>query len=165
MDRNGFSLGVFFACVAAFALTLRLSGGVSSAETELIGDPSEAERHALALQATLRVSVTTCTETTVGSGFVADGFLVTNHHLLSGASELEAAQPIDSVRIPVVAVSPGLDLAVGPAPVALSLRFADRRAVVGDRVVYAGHADGGPTEVRYATAINRVDGRPYGNRG
>ncbi len=161
-----FALCVLAACVFAFGLTLRFTSRTSSAaDRPLAATPSSVELQALARQATLRIATNDCGVLTIGSGFVIDGALVTNAHLVGTATEIKADQPIDPVLVDVIVVAAGVDLAVADAPPAVGLVVAPERAEPGDNVVIAGHADGGAIEVQAGTVVSQVDGAAYGLDG
>lgn len=155
---------VVLACLLAVGATFRVASGVSSAQRQTAdADPSDVEDvRALARQATLRVAAQSCSEVTRGSGFVVGDWLLTNEHIVRGADELKADQPIAPVIVRVAGRSKASDLAATPAPAAVSLEFADTPAAVEDRVIVAGHADGGAIETREGTIVNRVVGTAFG---
>lgn len=171
-DRSDapFALVVFVACLSAVGLTFRLATG-SSAQSPIQSEAvtgealSTVELRALAGQATVRVAAGSCGSVTRGSGFVVGDWLLTNEHVVRGASELKADQPIEPVIVPIVHVSVATDLAAAEAPFALSLDLAVSPAGVGDRVLVAGHADGGAIESREAVVVNRVRGTAFGFDG
>jgi S1-C subfamily serine protease len=157
--REGpYALGVVVACVAVFLLVLRLTSGVSAADSSL----EPVELRALAQQATLRLATGACGSVVRGSGFIVDEQLLTNAHLIGQADAVKADQPIDPVLTPMVALDSGSDLAAAVAPPAVSLVFATELARTGDAVVLAGHADGGAIEVRDGAIASRVPGQAYG---
>lgn len=161
----GLALVAMLVCVVAVGATLRSAGGVSSAQGEVATTDSlsTVELRALARQATLRVAAGSCGHVTRGSGFVIGDWLLTNEHVVRGAAELKADQPIDPVIVPVVARSVLADIAASPAPAGLSLALAGAPAMIDDVVVVAGHADGGEIEVQEATVANRVPGTVFGH--
>lgn len=161
-----FALAVLTACVAAFALTLRLTSTTSSAAAGTSADaPSPIELTALAQQATLRVATNACGVLTIGSGFVVDDTLLTNAHLVAHALEVKADQPIEPVLVPLLAVSTTTDLAAAVAPPAARLALAAVAPESGDSVVLAGHADGGDIEIRNGSVVGLVPGDAYGFDG
>lgn len=158
-----FSVVVVLACLLAVGATFQLASGVSSAQRRTAdADLLGVDVRALARQATLRVAARSCREVTRGSGFVVGDWLLTNEHIVRGADELKADQPIAPVVVRVSGRSEASDLAAAPAPAAVSLELADSPAAVGDRVIVAGHADGGAIEVREGTIVNRVGGTAFG---
>lgn len=159
-----FFLVALLACPLAVVATFRLAAGVSSAQVEETDSTvrSDLELRALARQATLRVAARSCGNVTRGSGFIVGDWLLTNEHVVRGAAELKADQPIDPVIIPIAGHSVLADLAAAPAPAGMALALADTPAGVGDTVLVAGHADGGAIEVRQATVANRVPGAAFG---
>lgn len=173
-----FGAGVFLACVLAVALTLRLGGETASGQpTASVATPtttaieqteplSEVEWRALAQQATVRISIRSCTTLTLGSGFVVEDRLLTNEHLVGPAAELKVETPTGPAFVPINAVSEPIDLAVADAPPAVGLNFASAPAALGDRVMLAGFADGRATpEVQLGSVKNRVSGELYGLSG
>jgi S1-C subfamily serine protease len=167
-DRGvlSFPLVLFVACVMAVAVTVRLDGDASSATGN--AGLSPVERRALARQATLRVAAASCddvTDVTTGSGFIVGDWLLTNEHVVRGATELKADQPIDSVILPIVGLSRTADLAATPAPGGVSLVLAEMPAEVADPVLVAGHAGGGAIETQPGVIVNRVWGSSFGFDG
>jgi S1-C subfamily serine protease len=100
-------------------------------------DPAARKIAARAVESTVRVSARTCLFQSTGTGFaVARGYIVTNAHVIAGASAIRVQAPsgrlLDAVA---VFIDPGLDVALLWAPdlAADALRFAaqdpDRGAV------------------------------------
>ena len=160
----GFVLAVLGVSALVFAVIARLAEpSASIAQPEL----SAVEVRALAQQATLRVSASTCGRVTRGSGVIIDGRLVTNAHIVDGASELKADQPIDPVILPMVGLDTGVDLAAAEQPAGVSLVLAvpaqvAPESIAGAEITLAGHADGGAIEVQQGTVTARVPGGAYG---
>lgn len=142
----------------------RLAAPSSSAPQPVL---SPVALQALAQQATLRVSASTCGRVTLGSGVIIDGRLITNAHIVEGATDLKADQPIDPVVVPLTSIDVGRDLAAASQPAGVSLVLASRAAVnaetiAGQTVTLAGHADGGGIEVQSGVISARVPGAAYG---
>jgi S1-C subfamily serine protease len=127
----------------------------------------------LASGAVVRVTGEGCGAAAVGTGFAVDGALVTNSHIVSGASRVlvEAPSfggwPLDAE---VVRASSTLDLAeikVGPAVdwSGLPNELALGAAVVGERVLFAGHSGGQQLRFVEATVHLVVPGDSYGIEG
>lgn len=136
----------------------------SQAEPSVTGlDPTELR--ALALQATLRVEARTCDGFIRGSGFVVDGEVVTNRHLVEDAAEAKIDGPIATSLQPVTWMSDHLDVATTAAPPVVGLRWADQPVGPGDVVLLAGHAGGGSTELIEALVSIRAPGESYGATG
>lgn len=160
----GFVIAVLGISGLVFAVIARLAEPAAPAPQP---DLSTVEIRALAQQATLRVSASTCGRVTTGSGVIVDGYLVTNAHIVAGADELKADQPIDPVVVPIIGVAPATDLAAAEQPVGVSLVLAPsgqtrQEAIVGVEVTLAGHADGGNIEIQTGTVTARVPGAAYG---
>lgn len=151
-------------CLVVFAVIARLAAPSSSAAQATL---LPVEIRALAQQATLRVSANACGRVTRGSGVIIDGRLVTNAHIVDGATDLKADQPIDPVVVPLTSFDLGSDLAAAPQPVGVSLVLATAEAVQSDAILgrpvtIAGHADGGVIEVQTGVVSARVPGGAYG---
>lgn len=160
-------MAVVAVCLVVFAVIARLAAPSSSAIDLTQTTLSPVEIRALAQQATLRVSASACGGVTRGSGVIIDGRLVTNAHIVDGATELKADQPIDPVVVPLISFDLGSDLAAAAQPVGVSLVLATPDAVRGDAILgrsvtLAGHADGGNIEVQTGVVAARVPGGAYG---
>lgn len=159
-----FAFGVLAICVVVFAVIAQLAAPSSSATQPAL---QRVELRALAQQATLRVSASACGRVIRGSGVIIDGQLVTNAHIVEGATEVKADQPIDPVVLPVRSFDGGSDLAVAGQPVGVTLVLASgssvsAEAVAGLSVTIAGHADGGGIEIQSGVISARVSGAAYG---
>lgn len=160
-----FVLGVLAICFVVFGVIAQLAAPSSSSPVET--SLTSVELRALAQQATLRVSASACGRVIQGSGVIIDGQLVTNAHIVEGATDVKADQPIDPVVLPVVAVNVGSDLAAAGRPVGVSLVLArlssvTADSVAGQNVTVAGHADGGVIEIQSGVISARVPGGAYG---
>lgn len=135
----------------------------NSAEGAGLGEAmDETERLALASQSTLRLAARSCGSLVRGSAFVVGDVMLTNAHLVVGASEAKVDQPISPVLRSVIHRPPGLDLAILSAPEAIGLVLSERDAQAGEDLLIAGHGGGGVVQVRRARAVGRVDGTAYG---
>ena len=151
--------------VVVFVVIARLAAPSASAPEQVVLSPIELR--ALAQQATLRVSASVCGRVVRGSGVIIDGRLVTNAHVVEGAIDVKADQPIDPVVLPVVSLDVGSDLAAAEQPAGVSLilvgdRSVSAEAIVGRSVTLAGHADGGGIEIQPGVISARVPGGAYG---
>ena len=132
--------------------------------------PSTASVASLAQEGTLRVSGRTCSGQMFGSGFVLDGLLLTNRHLVAGATEFKVDNPANSTNVAPSLITvhrraSDLDLASG-APVGPNVfTAADQNAEVGDSIFVAGHAGGGETLVVAGTVHLYDIGSPWGYGG
>lgn len=161
---SGFVASLAAVCCAVFFVIAQTASPTSSAPSVEL---APVELRALASQATLRVAANSCGRVTRGSGVIIDGHLVTNAHIVTGASELKADQPIDPVVVDVTASDLGRDLASARPPRGVSLLLAADETVASDRVVglevsLAGHADGGGIEIQNGMVSARVPGGAYG---
>lgn len=160
-----FVVGVLTICIVVFGVIARLASPSSS--TPEAAQLSPVQLRALAQQATLRVAASACGQVTRGSGVIIDGLLVTNAHIVDGARDVKADQPIDPIVLPVVAVDLTADLAAAEQPAGVSLVLSSdaavtSEAVIGQPVTIAGHADGGTIEVQTGVVTARVPGGAYG---
>ena len=131
--------------------------GLEPAPLAPVDPPSDPTAKAIARAAapsTVRVSSRACDALVTGTGAViADDYVVTNAHVVAGASSVRVEVPSGSGDADVVLFDPDLDVALLHAPSlhAPSLRFASRdprRGAVGAALGYAG---GGPLVVLPAT--------------
>ncbi len=126
----------------------------------------------LAMQTTVRVSARTCSGNLIGSGFVLDGFVVTNRHLLDGASAAKIELGSDRTVARVIATNGDVDMALVDARPLVEiedgrslLHWASANPLVGEALIFAGHADGGETQVVVSTVHTYASGGPYGVGG
>lgn len=104
----------------------------------------------LAEASTARISTRACTSLVSGTGIVvAPGYLVTNAHVVAGATTIRATIGSDTVDATPVLFDPDLDVAVlhVPALGARPLRFAATDPVRGDLGAALGYPGGGPLVV------------------
>ncbi len=132
---------------------------------EQLTDVERSGLNDLAAASTVRISARTCDGFQLGSGFVADGSLFTNRHLVAGATELKVDQPISPVLTLVDRRASGLDLAIGDPVGSRSLEFASMNPEVGSTVAMAGHAGGGRTLLVEGTVQLFDDGAAWGVGG
>jgi S1-C subfamily serine protease len=141
--------------------------GLEPAPLEPVGlpdDPTAAAIARAAAASTARVSTRACDALVTGTGaVVADGYVVTNAHVVAGASTVRVEVPsgIDDAR--VVLFDPGLDVALLYAPGldAPGLRFASKDPGRGALGAALGYAGGGPLVVLPAAVTGgyAADGR------
>ncbi len=119
----------------------------------------------------VRVRSESCNGVVVGSGFVVDGRVFTNRHVVGDAAVVAistATSPQVSVDVPVLGRSGRIDAAViGPVPRALaveSVTLAGSDAEVGDVVQLVGWVDGRLRQ-REGTVHLFTDGAAYGVDG
>ena len=123
---------------------------VPLAPVDLPSDPTANRIARLAAPSTVRVSTRACDALITGTGAViADGYIVTNAHVVAGASTVRVEVPSGEDDAEVVLFDPDLDVALLHAPGidAPALRFASRdprRGAVGAALGFAG---GGPLVV------------------
>jgi S1-C subfamily serine protease len=80
-------------------------------------DPLVQQLAALALPSTVKVSASTCLQISTGTGFVVDrGYVVTNAHVIAGASTVRVAVGDDVFDSAPVLFDPDLDIALLYAP-------------------------------------------------
>ena len=154
--------------IAGACLAFALFGAVELNDPSAFGadtglDPVELT--ALAQSATVRVAGRSCGSTLTGSGFVVGSTLLTNRHLVAGASEAKVDQPLAPVLVGVRRTADHLDLASLEPVASIPLELATADASVGDPVVFAGHASGGHSVVREGTVHLFADGATYGVDG
>jgi S1-C subfamily serine protease len=141
--------------------------GLEPAPLEPVGlpdDPTAAAIARAAAASTARVSTRACDALVTGTGaVVADGYVVTNAHVVAGASTVRVEVPsgIDDAR--VVLFDPDLDVALLYAPGldAPGLRFASKDPGRGALGAALGYAGGGPLVVLPAAVTGgyAADGR------
>lgn len=159
---------------SAFAMLAGVAG--LDADSHLVDDAADRpttvnEIAALAREGTLRVSGRTCAGQMLGSGFVLQGLMLTNRHLVEGATEFKVdnpsapSGPIPATLTAIHRRASELDL-VSAAPVGAEILVAaDENPEVGDLIYVAGHAGGGETLV-VAGSVHLFDtGRPWGYGG
>ncbi len=177
---------------AAMVGTLGVVAQTTSAETSLLGaldrhssDSIETQVAAptmtsdeqvfvasLAMESTVRVSARTCSGNLIGSGFVLDGVVVTNRHLVDGASAVKIELGSDRTVARVIATSDAVDMALVDARPLVEaeggrtlLRWASSNPPIGEALMFAGHAGGGDTQVVVSTVHTYASGGPYGVGG
>ncbi len=162
------AIRTIFVCVCAL-VTINALGSLAASDQNADGraqrsgpELPDVELRALAAQSTLRVAAKSCAGLTRGSGFVVDGVVVTNRHVVEGAARAKVDQPVAPMFATVIAASASMDIATLEAPASISLRWADTQAAVGDVVMLAGHGDGAGVEVLEGLVIGRFDGGAYG---
>lgn len=115
--------------------------------------PTDVQADAIARTAeasTARITSRSCSSLVTGTGaLVAPGYLVTNAHVVAGASTIRAAIGSSIVDATPVLFDPELDVAVLHAPDLTGpvLRFAAADPVRGERGAALGYAGGGPLVV------------------
>ncbi len=126
----------------------------------------------LAMESTVRVSARTCSGNLIGSGFVIDGVVVTNRHLVDGAGAAKIELGSDLTVARVMATSSDVDMALIDARSLVKsengrtlLRWASSNPPVGEALAFAGHAGGGATQVVVSTVHTYASGGPYGVGG
>ncbi len=154
--------------IAGAGLAFALLGSTELIDPSAFGsdgalDPIELT--ALAQSATVRVAGRSCGTTLTGSGFVVGSTLITNRHLVAGASQVKVDQPPAPVLVDVRRTAENLDLASLDPVASIPLEFAPKDAPVGDQVVFAGHAAGGHSVVREGFVHLYTDGATYGVDG
>lgn len=122
---------------------------------------------AIALQSMVRVSAKTCDGYLVGSGFVVAGNIVTNRHLVDGALQAKLDAMGMVVFAGVLSPQDPIDLAVleGSMVGLPELTMAAQDPNIGDPLLFAGHARGGPVRLQTGTVHAYVDGDAYGISG
>jgi len=163
----GRTLFGIFGVVTLIAVTLSFLGRESLAVDEQSSSAplGQVELQALASQSTLRIAARSCETVVRGSGFVVDGVLVTNRHVVDGVASVKVDQPIRPAIVDLLAVSPTHDIAILEAPEAIPLQWAPVAASRGDQVTVSGHAGGGPVATESGVVAGRVDGAAYGLTG
>ena len=173
-------LGLMLLAAAAPAeVGYRINEPPSQAQTQsppsLMSKSAQVEVGSLALSATARVSARTCAGFVLGSGFVVDGQLLTNRHMVEGADEVKVELGEQTILSSVSRSGPDLDLALvvdeslGQALLLdqtwVELRFASANPDVGEPLLFAGHAGGGQTELVVGRVHGYSPGEPYGVSG
>ena len=135
---------------------------VPLAPVDLPSDPAANAIARAAAPSTVRVSTRACDALVTGTGAViADGYIVTNAHVVAGASTVRVEVPSGTADADVVLFDPDLDVALLHAPGidAPALRFATRdprRGAVGAALGFAG---GGPLVVLPAAVTGGYEAR------
>lgn len=133
-----------------------------------VREPTRAETRAvfaLARDSTVRIVGEACGHVQEGSGFVvADGYVVTNAHVLAGVGSpfVQSAETSANIAATTVLFDPELDLAVlrvgtSPGP---ALRLAPGGVERGDRGAVLGYPGGGPLTGRRAAVLRTFDDIP-----
>jgi len=137
---------------------------VPLAPVDLPSDPTATAIARAAAQSTARVSTRACEALVNGTGaVVADDYVVTNAHVVAGASTIRVEVPSGTADARVVLFDPALDVALLYAPGldAPALRFASRDPDRGSIGAALGYAGGGPLVVLPAAVTGgyAADGR------
>lgn len=190
----GLVLGVSACAVSVLGLVARAVPAEENHHTErpvvsiVVADPlppmpTEQARvflASLAVDSTARISARTCSGFLLGSGFVADGVLFTNRHMVEGAREAKVELGGQTVFAQVLGTSDIIDLATidatlllgpqsprvsDPGPDGPWLHLASTNPQIGEPLLLAGHAGGGDTEVVFSRVHTYSSGSPYGVGG
>lgn len=161
-------LGVVFVALGALVVSIQLT--TPSLVGAADGDASQADID-LAVAATVRLSARTCSSQVTGSGFAVasldrdDTVLLTNEHIVSGALEAKADQPIRPALTAVVAISHAVDLAELAPVGSVALEFSEREPEAGDFIAVIGHPGGSEAAVIKTQVRMVVDGDTWGQEG
>lgn len=115
--------------------------------------------------ATVEVSTLGCHGLSIGSGFGVAGRIITNRHLVLGATEAKVQRGATLHRSDVLRVDNDLDVAVVSGIGGPDLELAPRRAAVGAPVVVAGRPDAGQVVVRPSVVHGYDDTGIWGMSG
>lgn len=115
--------------------------------------------------ATVLVSAIGCGHLSLGSAFGVEGVLVSNAHLVRGASEAKVQQGRSLFRVSVLGGHPVLDLAVLAGVGGPDLELAPGNPPVGEPVLLAGRPGGGPVRVEASSVHLYSDGAVWGMGG
>ncbi len=159
--------------MAGIALIPTITAAVSQPKLPSIESMTTAERTtaiASARQGVVRVSSTGCGVGTIGSGFVADGLVVTNAHVAGDAPTVAVDRFGPSggsarFELAVTGRSGSADLAVAEVRWGSPLSLTPAIPVVGEPVLLVGFAGGQRLAVIEATVHAVVDGTAYGSSG
>ena len=138
---------------------------------DLPDDPLVAGLAEIALPSTVKVTAATCLSLSSGTGFVVDrGYVVTNAHVVAGASTVRVGLGDRAFDAVPVLVDPALDIALLHVPRldAPSLRFATADPARGDTGATFGFPGGRNLDVQPAAVAGayNANGRDiYGNKG
>ncbi len=122
----------------------------------------------------LRLSSGGKQRSTVGSGFPIGNCLLTNHHIVDGASYVaigrarSAASPEIETWGSVVAASPDTDVAVvagGEGQIGIAATFSSDSVSIGQPITMVGYHGGASVVSRDGLVHAVVDGLPYGISG
>ena len=125
-------------------------------------DPEAARIAAAAAASTVRVSAETCGRLAVGSGFaIADGYVVTNAHVIAGGDTVRVAVDGRVADATPVLFDPSLDIALlwAPSLGAPPLRLASSDPVRGAGGAAVGYPGGGGLTVVPAAVAGSYDAR------
>ena len=137
---------------------------------DLPDDPLVQDLAALAIPSIVKVTASACLTTSTGSGFVIErGYVVTNAHVVAGATTVRVAHGDDLYDASPVLVDPALDVALVYVPrlTAPALRFAATDPIRGTAGATFGFPQGGGLDVRPAAVAGAYDARGrdiYGER-
>jgi len=123
-------------------------------------DPQAARIAAVAARATVRVTTRACDSQVTGTAFlVSPGYLVTNAHVVAGASTIRVTSAAGTDDATVVMFDPTLDLALLRVPQLQQpvLRFATATPERGSVGAAIGYAGGGPMVVLPAAVAGSYD--------
>lgn len=122
-----------------------------------------------ALAGTARVSGRSCVGLVFGSGFLVDGFVLTNRHVAgpTGSVKVEFGAVVESVGVAGLASHVDAAAADGSEFDAsiVGLAWAPQAPNIGDPVLLAGHSRGGATKTVVASVHLVSDGQPFGVSG
>ena len=138
---------------------VRLDGSGESAELQV------ADAATVGRLATVRVAGRNCDGVIIGSGFHANGVLLTNRHLVVDAVDAKIDQPVRPVFRSVVRRSAELDLVAIDPVLDSELVLAEQDASIGDTVFLAGHGGGGETQILEGRVHLLAQGSSYGVAG
>jgi S1-C subfamily serine protease len=167
------SRGRIRTALVAVGLSAALTGCVSPPPAEIIGATPPEGPIDQAADNVLRIrSVGNC-ETAVGSGFVVDGHLVTNRHVIEGASTIEVetwdGRPVaideGSARVGVDTDLGIIDLPRRSQRRIEALPLAEEDASAGASMVAVGYAMAGPAVTTRGQFLDSAPGRRFGEPG
>lgn len=162
-------LPMLFALVGLFvAGSVLADAGPADDALSPLADVERSEVSSTAEGQTVRLAARTCEGLLRGSGFVVDGVLLTNAHLVVGADEVKVDRAVAAQLAPVMVREPGLDVAaidvVGSSS-GQGLQWSSVDPVPGTPVVLAGHPGGEAFGTTEAVVQLRDTGTPWGVDG
>ncbi len=161
------------AALGALALCAVLTGCVPPPPAEILGALEAEDALEQAADNVLRIRSLSACGGGVGSGFVVDGRLITNRHVIEGASRIEVETwdgrpvPIDeaSARVGVGTDLGVIDLARGAQRRVDALPLAEEEPAPGASLTAIGYAMARPAVTTTGQFLDEARGRRFGESG
>ncbi|HYF47347.1 MAG TPA: trypsin-like peptidase domain-containing protein [Acidimicrobiales bacterium] len=153
--------------LAALALCALATACVPGPPEHIVGAADPPTRLEVAADQVLRIRSTSPCMSSTGSGFVVDGHLVTNRHVIEGAQTIQVETwdgrnvPVGEARIGVETDLGVIDLPPGGRRRVDELPFGDEPEP-GASLIAVGYAQGGPAVTTRGVFLDEPRGRRFG---